>query len=58
LLPAARERGCIVAYTNLWNNRASPEAALVAALFDALGQSSVKCMFSRPLGPYADALLN
>ncbi|MBK4735529.1 ATP-binding protein [Noviherbaspirillum pedocola] len=51
LLPAAQKRGYIVAYTNLWDNRASPEAALVAALFDALGLRSAQALSARPDRP-------
>jgi hypothetical protein len=36
LLPAARERGYLVAYTNLWDSRTAPDLALVSALVDAL----------------------
>jgi hypothetical protein len=32
LLPAARARGYLRAYTNPWDNRAAPDAALVSAL--------------------------
>ena len=31
LLPAAVERGYLVGYTNLWDNRSAPESALVRA---------------------------
>jgi hypothetical protein len=47
LLPAARERGYIVAYTNLWDNRAAPEAALVSALAEALAPQGVKGVLAR-----------
>lgn len=46
LLPAARERGYLVAYTNLWDNRAAPDAALVSSLVDALEPHGVKALFT------------
>lgn len=46
LLPAARERGYLVAYTNLWDNRAAPDAALVSALLNALEPHGVKALFA------------
>jgi len=47
LLPAARERGYIVAYRNLWDNRAAPEAALVSALSDVLAPQGVTGVLAR-----------
>lgn len=41
LLPAASERGYLVAYTNLWDNRASPDSALVVALAEALASHGI-----------------
>ena len=52
LLPAARERGYLVAYTNLWDNRAQPNVALVSALIAALAPQGMKAMlagFGRPV---------
>jgi len=47
LLPAALKRGYLVAYTNLWDNRAAPDSALVGALADALEPQGVKAVFAR-----------
>lgn len=47
LLPAALERGYLVAYTNLWDNRAEPDSALVGALADALEPQGLKAVFAR-----------
>ncbi|KWA83983.1 hypothetical protein WL29_21700 [Burkholderia ubonensis] len=47
LLPAAQAHGYLVAYTNLWDNRSSPEAALVTALADALAPQGVKAVFAK-----------
>jgi hypothetical protein len=46
LLPAAQERGYLVAYTNLWDNRAAPDAALVTALLDALAPHGMKALLA------------
>lgn len=51
LLPAAVARGYLVAYTNLWDNRGSPEAALVAALGDALAPQGVKAVIRKLRNP-------
>jgi len=51
LLPAAVERGYLVAYTNLWDNRSSPDAALVAALAEALEPQGVKAIVARLAKP-------
>jgi hypothetical protein len=51
LLPAAWERGYLVAYTNLWDNRAAPDTALVSALMDALEPYGVKALFAGPGRP-------
>ncbi|MGF6971480.1 hypothetical protein OKW43_008575 [Paraburkholderia sp. WC7.3g] len=47
LLPAALERGYLVAYTNLWDNRSSPDAALIAALTEALAPQGVKAVLTK-----------
>lgn len=47
LLPAARERGYLVAYTNLWDSRSAPDAALLSALADALQPQGVKAVFAK-----------
>ena len=36
LLPSAKTAGYLVAYVNLWDNRAAPETAVVAALAEAV----------------------
>ncbi|CAB3793320.1 hypothetical protein LMG28138_03507 [Pararobbsia alpina] len=41
LLPSAAARGYLAAYTNLWDNRAAPETALLAALMEALEPQGV-----------------
>ncbi|PLZ03874.1 hypothetical protein CY652_02550 [Burkholderia sp. WAC0059] len=46
LLPAAREHGYVVAYTNLWDNRAAPDAALVSSLVEALAPQGVKALLA------------
>ncbi|MCC8392549.1 hypothetical protein LJ656_08110 [Paraburkholderia sp. MMS20-SJTR3] len=47
LLPAALEHGYLVAYTNLWDNRSSPDVALIAALSDALAPQGVKAVLTK-----------
>lgn len=47
LLPAARERGYLVAYTNLWDSRSAPDAALLSALADALEPKGVKAVLNK-----------
>ncbi|TAM55432.1 MAG: hypothetical protein EPN57_02515 [Paraburkholderia sp.] len=47
LLPAARERGYLVAYTNLWDSRSAPDAALLSALADALEPQGVKAVLTK-----------
>jgi len=47
LLPAALERGYLVAYTNLWDSRSSPDSALVSALAEALEPQGVKAVLAR-----------
>jgi hypothetical protein len=47
LLPNAAARGYLVAYTNLWDNRAAPEAALLAALMDALEPQGVNAVIAK-----------
>jgi hypothetical protein len=47
LLPAAQQRGYLVAYTNLWDSRSSPDSALVASLTDALEPQGIKAVLSR-----------
>lgn len=46
LLPAARERGYLVAYTNLWDNRSHPDVALVSALVEALAPQGMKAVLA------------
>lgn len=46
LLPAARERGYLVAYTNLWDNRSAPDVALISALVEALAPQGVKAVLA------------
>ncbi len=46
LLPAARERGYLVAYTNLWESRIDPDIALVSAIADALAPQGIKAVLS------------
>lgn len=46
LLPAARERGYLVAYTNLWDNRSHPDLALVSALVEALAPQGLKAVLA------------
>jgi hypothetical protein len=46
LLPAARERGYLVAYTNLWENRARPDIALVSVLDAALAPQGMKAVLA------------
>lgn len=46
LLPAARERGYLVAYTNLWDNRSHPDVALVSALVGALAPQGMKAVLA------------
>ncbi len=47
LLPAAVEHGYLVAYTNLWDDRSSPDAALVSALAEAIEPHGVGAVFAR-----------
>ena len=47
LLPAARQRGYLVAYTNLWDSRAAPDSALLSALSDALEPQGVKAVLTK-----------
>jgi len=47
LLPAAQQRDYLVAYTNLWDSRSSPDSALVAALTDALEPQGVKAVLAK-----------
>jgi hypothetical protein len=47
LLPAAQQRNYLVAYTNLWDSRSSPDSALVASLTDALEPQGIKAVLSR-----------
>jgi hypothetical protein len=47
LLPNAAARGYLVAYTNLWDNRAAPETALLAALTDALEPQGVNAVIAK-----------
>lgn len=51
LMPSAVEHGYLTAYTNLWDNRISPETALVAALSDALEPKGAAAMLSRLRAP-------
>jgi hypothetical protein len=46
LLPAARERGYLIAYTNLWESRTNPDTALISALKDALAPQGIKAVLS------------
>lgn len=43
-MPAAVEKGYLVAYTNLWDNRSVPDEALVSALSEALEPQGVKAL--------------
>jgi hypothetical protein len=47
LLPAALGHGYLVAYTNLWDSRSSPDSALVTALAEALEPQGVKALLAR-----------
>src|SRR5471032_3511523 len=47
LLPAAVERGYVVAYTNLWDNRSVPDVALLSALAEALEPQGVRAVFAK-----------
>lgn len=47
LLPEARKRGYLVAYTNLWDSRSAPDAALLASLADALEPQGVQAVLTR-----------
>ncbi|AZG17152.1 hypothetical protein [Cupriavidus pauculus] len=47
LLPAAVSGGYLTAYTNLWDNRSSPETALVAALTHALEPKGAGALMAR-----------
>ncbi|WP_253568029.1 hypothetical protein ABEG10_38435 (plasmid) [Burkholderia cenocepacia] len=47
LLPAALARNYLVAYTNLWDDRSSPDSALVAALADALEPQGLKAALAK-----------
>ncbi|SDV46997.1 ATP-binding protein [Chitinasiproducens palmae] len=52
LLPAATERGYLIAYTNLWESRAAPDSAVVSALSEALaphGMQAVLSALGRPV---------
>jgi hypothetical protein len=52
LLPAALERGYLVAYANLWDNATAPETALLSALADSLephGAQGVLAKFRNPV---------
>ncbi|WP_459568766.1 ATP-binding protein [Cupriavidus sp. 8B] len=51
LMPAAVERGYLTAYTNLWDNRNSPETALVAALTEALEPKGAAVLLSKLRAP-------
>ncbi|HTJ91564.1 MAG TPA: hypothetical protein VL424_00480, partial [Pararobbsia sp.] len=51
LLPAAIAAGYLVAYTNLWDSRSAPDAALVAALAEALEPQGVKAVLAKFAGP-------
>jgi hypothetical protein len=47
LLPAAVDHGYLVAYTNLWDRRSSPESALVSALTEALEPQGLNGVLAR-----------
>lgn len=47
LMPAAVEQGYLTAYTNLWDNRSSPETALVMALAEALAPKGASAVLAR-----------
>jgi hypothetical protein len=47
LLPAAVERGYLVGYTNLRDNRSAPESALESALTNALEQQGVNAALAK-----------
>lgn len=47
LLPAAIQRGYLVAYTNLWDIRSAPQEALISALADALAPQGVSAVLAR-----------
>lgn len=51
LLPAAVARGYLVAYTNLWDDRAHPDAALVSALVTALAPQGMRALLAGLRGP-------
>jgi hypothetical protein len=47
LLPAARQRGYLTAYTNFWDIRSAPDAALVFALSEALEPQGVNAVLAK-----------
>lgn len=47
LLPAAYERGYLVAYTDLWDSRLSPDSALVSALAESLEPQGIKAVLAK-----------
>ncbi|WP_244113161.1 hypothetical protein [Burkholderia gladioli] len=47
LLPAARARHYLIAYTNLWDNRSAPDTALITAIADALEPQGLRSVLSR-----------
>ncbi|MFS8981063.1 hypothetical protein PO002_42900 [Cupriavidus necator] len=51
LFPAARDRGYLVAYTNLWDDQDTPDTALLAALRDALVPQGMKGMIAKLRSP-------
>ncbi|MBV8046555.1 MAG: hypothetical protein JO171_05355 [Paludibacterium sp.] len=51
LLPAAAKQGYLVAYTNLWDNRAAPDSALVSALAMALKPQGVQALLAKFRAP-------
>lgn len=53
LSPAARERGYLVAYTNLWDDQDAPDAALISALRDALAPAGLAGVISKIRKPVA-----
>lgn len=51
LFPAARDRGYLVAHTNLWDDQDTPDTALLAALRDALVPQGMKGMIAKLRSP-------
>lgn len=47
LMPAAIKKGYLAAYTNLWDNRSTPDRALVGALVEALEPQGVKAVLTK-----------